>query len=141
MADFLSNKAMDEKRSWNWIGSRSREIVDKTKGIVCFCDGGYRPGQGVGSAAWVVVAISACQKLGPISACDSDNLNINYYDDVFSIFPKLSKDVFYSVDKVAEGAIFLPACCSSFDAELRVVHELIQHVNHLVTRKRKLAKL
>ena len=53
-------------------------------------------------------------------------------------FSKLSKDVLYRVDKVAEGVVFLPACCSSVEAELRVVHELIQHVNHLVTRKRKL---
>ena len=55
---------------------QARDNVEEANGVVCFCDGGFRPGQGIGSAAWVVVAISACQNLDTISACDSD-LNIN----------------------------------------------------------------
>ena len=53
----------------------------------------------------------------------------------FFNFLQFSNDVHYCVEKVEEGAVYVPACSSSFDAELKAVHELIQHVDHLVTRK------
>ena len=59
--------------------------VEKAKGILCFCDGGFRPKDGMGSAACVVV-VSACQGTDTISACDSDDsniININYSDEFF----------------------------------------------------------
>ena len=64
-----------------------------------------------------------------IGACDSEDIiNINYNDE------KTSNSTHRCAEKLAEGAIFSPACKKSFDAELTAVFELVKHIGHLTTR-------
>ena len=82
---------------------------------------GYREKSAMGSAAWVVVAIYGNEEICPCSTFD-----INYYDN------KFSNSLDRCAEKLAEGSIFLPACRSSFEAELEAVHQLTLHVSSLI---------
>ena len=57
MADFLANKAMDTRSSWRWCAPNAEHLVAKADGIICFSDGGFRPGPELAAAGWVVVVI------------------------------------------------------------------------------------
>ena len=98
--------------------------MTKAKGIIAFSDGGYRPGPDLAAAGWVVVAIFDDVVHRDMFSSYIDN--INSVRDPFSSVPDLR------AVKLAEGARFLPACRSSYEAELVAVSELILHVDQLV---------
>ena len=142
MADYLANRSMDLERSWKWQAAKAEEIVDSAIGIVCFSDGGFRPKHGVGAAGWVAVAIfediGACSNFSAYSSspyssgCSpsiTNNIDFNYYND-------FSNSSYHCAEKLAEGAMFLPACRSSFEAELIAVRQLTMHIGHLMTRRK-----
>ena len=99
MADCLANKAMDTRSSWKWCAHNAELLVAKAKGIICFSDGGYRPGPELAAAGWVVVVIYAEDQIG--EAFSSFNNSVNSISDPFSNVCDLR------AEKLAEGACFL----------------------------------
>ena len=118
MADCLANKAMDTRSSWKWCVHNAEFLVAKAKGIICFSDGGYRPGPELAAAGWVVVVIYAEDPIGGDVISFLSN-SINSINDPFSNICD------HRAEKLAEGACFLPTCRSSFEAELVPLSELI----------------
>ena len=89
-----------------------------------FSDGGFRPKHNLAAAGWVVVAICEIEP-SDASTIFSPSSSINSLSDPFSTVRNLR------AVKVAEGARVLPACKSSFEAELLAVSELMMHVDSL----------
>jgi hypothetical protein len=121
---------MDEMSSWLWQAPNISRFLQTQYGIVMFSDGGYRPKERRAAAGWVIVAVVEDGHDDSEEVSKGGSRCVNMRNNVKNSLGAGIAGL--RAVKVAEGARFLPACRSSFEAELIAVSDLIKHFNSLV---------